>query len=775
MAPFRPICANPIVLSNETSVALPQSSTSAGKQRRHHHPATDWENIKPTIIRLYIEEKKKLEDVIKILQSDFDFRTGRRQLYIKLQEWKIHKNNNRRGRDIRNITRSALGRQRDSLSPIIISPAYLNTPMLLQQWPGSSLPAPDLMILDSLPDDHHTPQWYHSNTNDLMPRSLTPMAIRTRSPSPTSGRSYDPMLLENQESIGLSPQVLQEMNILVANNRDQLDSSPTSAVEEIVSHLLESATNRIGVIYYRDALPLKEDLKRFLDLSRTIEILPRNCAEPLGHSSLGEELDIVYELITSARRIGFNVDISLPYKTVSSGRIRWQRKQAKLRIGTGIITIIAKSGKHVQCVQHSEGFGGRYRLLSAKIRTRLCYSTQAFELEVNDWELPDGSFSSIPRITAYNVVPYNSLVFQIASWGRVEDLIALLSNGQASLHDRDEEGWSLLHYSLENPEMCRFLAQKGLDVDEPVLSRYWRWGRGSKYSTPLHECLVHNLNPQVARILLSEGADPTISVAGADSVITTVPHVFGTEYHEVFRQIFHQSHYFELTRAKDYLGQTILLNACQPRYYLAPGCYLVSPEMHIKFLLDQGSSIQDRGCDGSNCLHLFFRSDLFGRLHQDWTDALVYLVRHGADVFASDNSGTTVSQIAYAENTCCNWQESYCWCGSYRGDLWDFILHLCGYNILDFRMSCHPRRARYTSLYTRQAFEELWKDREDQCPYWDDNEWPPLDRYGEAYDSKRDQKILCVCRKGGRTRWIKTGDDPKACREARRFFDGSML
>jgi hypothetical protein len=50
-------------------------------------------------------------------------------------------------------------------------------------------------------------------------------------------------------------------------------------------------------------------------------------------------------------------------------------------------------------------------------------------------------------ITYQAMIPNDSKVFKIAESGKVEDLIGLLKNGDASLTDRDEEGRSILNVS----------------------------------------------------------------------------------------------------------------------------------------------------------------------------------------------------------------------------------------------------------------------------------------------------------------------------------------
>ena len=59
----------------------------------------------------------------------------------------------------------------------------------------------------------------------------------------------------------------------------------------------------------------------------------------------------------------------------------------------------------------------------------------------------DGVLSSIPILEVNRVLPAESPVFSIVREGRLDDFIALLRNGRASLKDHDEYGASLLHVS----------------------------------------------------------------------------------------------------------------------------------------------------------------------------------------------------------------------------------------------------------------------------------------------------------------------------------------
>ncbi|KAI0530050.1 hypothetical protein GGR58DRAFT_268391 [Xylaria digitata] len=117
---------------------------------------------------------------------------------------------------------------------------------------------------------------------------------------------------------------------------------------------------------------------------------------------------------------------------------------------------------------------------------------------------------------------------------------------------------------------------------------------------------------------------------------------------------------------------------------------------------------------------------------------LVYAIQHRADVYCANKYGVTASKLAYAEESCYDIERDT---GSYRVDLWDAVLHACGYNISEFRTAC-PRRARYTELYTRKDFELLWKDREHLCPYWEDNEWPMAPNSDRVIDPSTSRELL---------------------------------
>lgn len=143
--------------------------------------------------------------------------------------------------------------------------------------------------------------------------------------------------------------------------------------------------------------------------------------------------------------------------------------------------------------------------------------------------------------------------------------------------------------------------------------------------------------------------------------------------------------------------------------------------------LFQALGVDIRDCDdrGLTCLHICLnRPALIGDLHEDF-NTIKCLVESGANPYAISNNGTSVGQVAY------RWRRRI---GNYVGDLWDAVLQNCGFDVSQFRPKNHRRYAKYTNSYCRKHFEALWEGRESECPYWDDEPWPPLEPGEIDYD-----------------------------------------
>ncbi|SCB65458.1 unnamed protein product [Fusarium graminearum] len=341
-------------------------------------------------------------------------------------------------------------------------------------------------------------------------------------------------------------------------------------------------------------------------------------------------------------------------------------------------------------------------------------------------ELLAGSVSSISRLQVNRLLPLDSPVFRVVAQGNLQGLLQMLQNGEASLRDHAENGASLLFYSMKQPEMCKFLIEEGLDVDHVSFSS--RSLPNSKSVNCLQSVMVgmdvHQSKKDLKsinacrRLLLTAGADPTYVTeveSFLDSVATnaddeeTLALVWNSELIAPFAT-------FQNWRTR--AGMSPFLKACTR---------LDRNKDIISHFLKIGACIDDRAPDGATCLRLVLEcttSTIISFEH------LVLLLEHEADPFAKDNEGTSISEVAY--NRLGLRDEIL---GSY-GDVWDAALHVSGWDIRQFR-TIRRREPRYDEFYTRADFEQLWRGREDECPYWDDIPWPPLG--GEEGDSDFDR------------------------------------
>lgn len=156
-------------------------------------------------------------------------------------------------------------------------------------------------------------------------------------------------------------------------------------------------------------------------------------------------------------------------------------------------------------------------------------------------------------------------------------------------------------------------------------------------------------------------------------------------------------------------------------------------------LLSRGAQIGDTDHLGRSCLHICIDSEWVS--NDDWSwykhhrgspspvarfvGGMIFLIRNGVDVRATDKYDTSVSDLAYRPSW--NWYKpEYPRIGSVRGDVWDFCLASCGYDIAEFRQG-RPRRVHYGAYYSREDFEELWAGKEHLCPYFNDPEVPEED------------------------------------------------
>lgn len=153
-------------------------------------------------------------------------------------------------------------------------------------------------------------------------------------------------------------------------------------------------------------------------------------------------------------------------------------------------------------------------------------------------------------------------------------------------------------------------------------------------------------------------------------------------------------------------GMTPLLLYCTSFFWHIEG---------FELLLRRGASVRDRDPGGGTCLHCCLKlpaSPFYSLRTRQMRDAIVYLIQQGADVFAEDSQGQSVSDFAYR-------RDKYPWdIDSVKGDIWDCALASCGHDITDFRRG-RTRQDVYSRFYKREDFEDLWAGIEHLCPYYD--------------------------------------------------------
>lgn len=168
----------------------------------------------------------------------------------------------------------------------------------------------------------------------------------------------------------------------------------------------------------------------------------------------------------------------------------------------------------------------------------------------------------------------------------------------------------------------------------------------------------------------------------------------------------------------DFASSLVLLDGRNPFLLACEGGYFTVEKLAL--LLQRGASVHDRDRYGNTCLHLC-QSLIGNRIKinrgklSEIRDALIYLIQQGADIFAKNLGGESVSYTVYNDVDLPDK-----WHRRIREHVWECALANCGYGIYDFRP--HARCATYSTLFTREHFEELWSGCEHLCPYYDDDE-----------------------------------------------------
>ncbi|KAH7120621.1 hypothetical protein EDB81DRAFT_814489 [Dactylonectria macrodidyma] len=538
-------------------------------------------------------------------------------------------------------------------------------------------------------------------------------------------------------------------------------------LEIVLSRLIRLLEYHERTVNSEDVLQIMQHLEIFLESARWHECESNRASGGRNLScfqeNIGEELKLVISILSLASSVNINTNTPSRVPDCSVQRLisHQQRKRKTIDLG-GVELALCSTKRQMTCTGHrfrndanrtaSETTDGETannrvsngettnnltrinkhklaREFSALLRFKPIRSHRMVELSVHQ---APSTFDNVvcipPRICIINIRPRDSRVFQLAADGNKADLMALIAQDGANLRDHDTRGWSLLHHALPHPELCQFLIQEGLDVDEMVPLH--EGSTADRLVTPLHMAYLRNLD-KTAETLLRGGGDPTVELPRRHSVLHLVSGQQTSASNTILRHIFDISAYYGVatmrvtsTPSGQLSGWSALLSACyiDDSHLNRNDRDPQSTIRKLSFLLDRGSNVHDTADDGSNCLHIFFTSRPFLAVKDGWKQALVYLIHRGADIHGKDGLGWSVTSLAYGDafDERCALE-----CGSYLGDLWDAVLDYCGHNILDFRRS-HPRRASYCVEYERADFEKLWEGREQRCPYWNDVVWPQV-------------------------------------------------
>ncbi|KAI0965926.1 hypothetical protein F4678DRAFT_467066 [Xylaria arbuscula] len=766
------------------------SDLSSAKPRRYRHTQTKWESRRERIIQLYVEEGKTADEVVETLKSGFSFSTGRRQLYKKLDEWGVRKNNKLNNEDANTSLSDA---RHDIVQAVSSAPLVQLSGTATTQWTPAasrtvqSLTSPSAFAEVDSSHAREPPQpdsvALIANTfgasgnlsdNGILPlrpvgrSSFSNHCLTTVSGTEPAGlSSYYLPLAEGWTELRLS----QEETLIPARNLSDWHSDIVLCLEQSLCQVLDIISGKIGHIGHSSAMQLKKSVETLFLLSQMIVEKPKS--GPSGfqyhhYQSLGKSLNLANSLVALSTSFNLNTytSVGVPHQMVPS-QVVWKRRSTAVHLGSTILNVTEKTTRAFADGddQDTEDQTADWHL-GMKLIFRPEKLSNMLQIQVQQYQTFFGNLSLPPIVVVNNIVRNDSLVFQVARGGSVQELQCLFATGEANLRDCNENGASLLYYASLgwNAPVCEYLIENGFDVDEVILVD----SNGGE-ATPLYLSLREN-NLATSKVLLTKNADPTMefTIRGCRATVLdeaannmSSPNRDIPDY-EIVRYLFQHASHFGVSNYRIHGYRPILHNLCNAGN--TPAWLPTSPEEWVENFIEQGCRLEDR-CSIGTCLHMFFRSLIHRPSEIGWQKALIRLVDGGANVYAVDDWGKSVSEIAYATLVCAELTNNDL--GSYRGDLWDSVLLACNYNIADFRGMCR-RTARYTYNYTRGDFEKLWEGREPSCPYWDDSAWPTSSQYHNLEDPYVvNGMVLCTCKDEEPTCWLNMNDTNTTCPNTR--------
>ena len=298
--------------------------------------------------------------------------------------------------------------------------------------------------------------------------------------------------------------------------------------------LLLHAENRI--LQSSDARAVVEGLEKLLysALEHMSSRQPQSPHHPAGGlvpvsgsgfcTDIQAELKLIWSLITSSRQIIVNQPGPAPRSCQKGEVIDQQRKRKRITMDDGLLMLTSLKRNRVPAAAmgntsthtHFKAAGQEFLGTVTFFPTNPLFSLMIIA-SVHQEEVRGGLYCETPRLCVSRLLPSDAPVFHLAREGRIADLQALISQGKASLRDRDANGMSLLHHSVGHPSLCRFLIDHGADVNEiagknnqaeslPLLAATTR------ATTSARDSPEFAATKESIEVLLQSGADPTISL-----------------------------------------------------------------------------------------------------------------------------------------------------------------------------------------------------------------------------------------------------------------------
>ncbi|KAJ4003985.1 hypothetical protein NW752_010929 [Fusarium irregulare] len=257
---------------------------------------------------------------------------------------------------------------------------------------------------------------------------------------------------------------------LRATEPDDVQShlSQQAALGDTIARLMNLLERRPCIVESEDSKEIVQDLERLLQFVQNEAPSEKSGRLDGGKGEdVSSEVKLLTSLIVPAPSLRINQNGKSIYRallpwltqaaptgsykaTTSQLAVFQERKRKELHINDAVITV-ATTKRREKLLSGSEdtstnepcgrGFCGSLTLKSRTKKKMLTLHVQQGQL------LFDRFTSLLPRVMVCNILPGSSKVFKVASNGSVEDLMRLIVENKASLDDRDEDGWSLLHVS----------------------------------------------------------------------------------------------------------------------------------------------------------------------------------------------------------------------------------------------------------------------------------------------------------------------------------------